>query len=214
MYQPFRSDSVSKIVLNLIIINFLFYLASWVVFKRFHLNLEDSFALFYPESYDFRWYQMLTHLFMHSSAWLPGGSIFHILLNMYGLWLFGSKLEQIWGAQRFLLFYFISGAGAFLMHWLMGYIGITSTSPILGASGAISGLVMAYAYLFSNSEFMIMPIPIPIKAKYLVMVLGGYDLIFGLFVDDNIAHFAHIGGMLAGLALILYWNKTKRDTFF
>ncbi len=207
MLQQFRQDRFSKGVLNLVIINSIVFLATMAIGDRYEIALEDKFALYFPISSEFRWYQLITHMFMH-------GGFFHIFLNMYGLWLFGSKLESIWGTQRFLLYYFVCGVGAFLLHWIMGFAGFISPSPIIGASGAISGLVVAYGFLFANSEFMIMPIPIPIKAKYLALLLGAYDLIFGLIGTDNIAHFAHIGGMLAGFILILFWNKNNRNSFY
>ncbi len=207
MYQQYRPERFTKAVLNLLLINGLFFLATWVLLVRYQYKLDDLFALYYPLSPSFEWFQPLTHMFMH-------GSIMHILLNMYGLWLFGTKLESLWGTQRFLFYYFVCGVGAFLIHWLMGYLQIIDFSPIIGASGAVSGLVLGYAFLFPNSEFMIIPIPIPIKAKYLIYLLGGYDLIFGLMNLDNIAHFAHLGGMLAGLALMLYWNKSNRKTLY
>jgi membrane associated rhomboid family serine protease len=214
MYQQYRPKTFTKAVLNLMLINFTLYLASWVIDTRYGIDLQTKFALYFPTSDDFKWYQIVTHMFMHDSAWHKGGSILHILLNMYGLWLFGTKLENIWGTTRFLLFYFVCGVGAFLMHWLMGYLGFIAPAPIIGASGAISGLIVGYGFLFPNSEFMIIPIPIPIKAKYLVMLLAGFDLIFGIIGTDNIAHFAHIGGMLSGLLLILYWRKKNRSTLY
>ena len=214
MYQQYRPKTFTKAVLNLMIINFILYLASWVIFKRYGIDLQSKFALHLPDSYDFRWYQLITHMFMHEAAWRPGGGILHILLNMYGLWLFGSKLENIWGTKRFLLFYFVCGVGAFLLHWIVAYIGFIPPSSIIGASGAISGLIVGFGFLFPNSEFMIIPIPIPIKAKYLVMLLAGFDLVFGLLNIDNIAHFAHIGGMLAGVLMILFWRKNNRNTLY
>ncbi|MCX6189649.1 MAG: rhomboid family intramembrane serine protease [Bacteroidetes bacterium] len=178
MLQQFRPNRFSKGVLNLVIINSIVFLATMAIGDRYGVALEDKFALYFPIYSEFRWYQLITHMFMH-------GGFFHIFLNMYGLWLFGSKLESVWGTQRFLLYYFVCGVGAFLLHWIMGFAGFISPSPIIGASGAISGLVVAYGFLFANSEFMIMPIPIPIKAKYLALLLGAYDLIFGLIGTDN-----------------------------
>jgi membrane associated rhomboid family serine protease len=214
MYQQYRPKTFTKGVLNLIIINAIFYLASWVIHSRYGIFLQSNFALYFPFNDEFRWYQMITHMFMHEAAWVKGGSILHILLNMYGLWLFGTKLENIWGTQRFLFFYFVCGAGAFLLHWILGYAGLIYPSAIIGASGAISGLLVGYGFLFPNSEFILIPIPIPIKAKYLAMLLAGYDLISGILAYDNIAHFAHIGGMLAGVLLILYWRKNNRSTLY
>ena len=207
MFQQYRPERFTKAVLNLLIINGILFLATMVIGSKYGISLEKQLALYFPLCPEFKWYQLITHMFMH-------GSIMHILLNMYGLWLFGSKLESLWGTQRFLAFYFICGIGAFLMHWMVGYLGYTELSPIIGASGAVSGLVVAYGYLFRNSQFMIIPIPVPIKAKYLVLILAAFDLVFGIIGNDGIAHFAHLGGMLAGFILIIYWNKTNRNTLY
>jgi membrane associated rhomboid family serine protease len=221
MYQRYRPSAFTKAVLNLILINVILYVASWVIYKRFGISLQSEFALYLPDSYNFKWYQLVTHMFTHDNAWLIQtegrpyeGSILHILLNTYALWLFGTKLESVWGTNRFLLFYFVCGIGSFLMHWLMAYAGVIGPSPIIGASGAIAGLIVGFGFLFPNSEFMIIPIPIPIKAKYLAMLLGGYDLLFGVIGNDGIAHFAHIGGMIAGVLLILYWKRNNRRTLY
>lgn len=207
MFQQYRPERFTKAVLNLMIINGILFLATMVIGSKYGISLERQLALYFPLFPEFKWYQLITHMFMH-------GSIMHILLNMYGLWLFGSKLESLWGTQRFLAFYFICGIGAFLMHWMVGYLGYTELSPIIGASGAVSGLLVAYGYLFRNSQFMIIPIPVPIKAKYLVLILAAFDLVFGIIGNDGIAHFAHLGGMVAGFILIIYWNKTNRNTLY
>ncbi len=207
MFQQYRPERFTKAVLNLLIINGILFLATMVIGSKYGISLERLFALYFPLTPEFKWYQLITHMFMH-------GSVMHILLNMYALWLFGTKLESLWGTQRFLAFYFICGVGAFLTHWLVGYLGFSDLSPIIGASGAVSGLVVAYGYLFRDSQFMIIPIPIPIKAKYLVLILAAFDLLFGIIGNDGIAHFAHLGGMVTGLILIVYWNKTNRNTLY
>lgn len=207
MFQQYRPERFTKGVLNLMIINGILFLATMVIHSKYGFKLETLFALYFPLFPEFKWFQLITHMFMH-------GSVMHILLNMYGLWLFGTKLESLWGTQRFLAFYFICGIGAFLTHWLVGYLGFSDLSPIIGASGAVSGLILAYGYLFRESQFMIIPIPIPIKAKYLVLILAAFDLLFGIIGNDGIAHFAHLGGMVTGLILIVYWNKTNRNTLY
>lgn len=147
---------------------------------------------------EFRIWQPITHLFMH-------GGFAHIFFNMFGLWMFGSLLENIWGSKRFLEFYMICGLAAAGAHLL------TSDSPAIGASGAVMGIMAAFAYLFPNTELYIYGV-LPVKAKYLVTVLVLIDLFAGLSnTGDNVAHFAHLGGALAGLLMVIYWNKSKKN---
>jgi rhomboid-like protein len=153
----------------------------------------------------FKSYQLVSHMFMHGGIW-------HIFFNMFGLYMFGRVLENVIGSQRFFILYFISGLGAaglqlYIFH-LQG-----SIIPMVGASGAIMGIVAAFAVLFPNVELMVMPIPIPIKAKYLIPGFMLLSVFMGVasFSFDNIAHFAHLGGAIVGFILVLFWkNKFKR----
>jgi rhomboid-like protein len=149
-------------------------------------------------------------MFAHSP-----GSLFHILFNMFGLWMFGRVLENVWGSKRFLLFYFICGIGAAAAHLLIQEF-TGDFSIALGASGAIMGIFAAFAYLFPNTELFIMFIPVPIKAKWAVLGLAALDLFGGIasFSNDNVAHFAHLGGALTGFILVLIWNRTSRKKFY
>ena len=226
--------SIPETIKQLIIINVIFYFGS-----QFLGDLSyDILALHYFENDKFLISQLLTHMFMH-------GSPSHILFNMFGLWMFGSPLEQMWGRQKFLFFYFSAGLGAAALQMLVYNINVQTlydvielnnlslsdpgmllnymsqndynqaissfNSVMVGASGAIYGVLVAFAFSFPNSKLMLLFPPIPIKAKYFVPLLILMDLFFGLssFSIGSIAHFAHIGGSLIGLVLVLYWKKNQ-----
>ena len=144
----------------------------------------------------------------------------HIIFNMFGVWMFGSRLEQVWGAKKYLTFYFITGLGAAALHMALlsyyAYQGVDiSNSSVLGASGALFGILVAFAYYWPNTELYIMFIPVPIKAKYLVGGYAAYELIAGVGgFQTGVAHFAHLGGALFGFLLVKYWNKTNRKTLY
>jgi membrane associated rhomboid family serine protease len=156
----------------------------------------------------FQPYQIITHMFTH-------GSIGHIFFNMFALWMFGKILENVWGSKRFLIFYLISGIGAAVAHLAVEYFqgGIV---PAVGASGAVMGVLVAFAYLFPNTELFILFIPFPIKAKWAVIGYVAIDLFGGIanISGDNIAHFAHLGGALTGFVLVLLWNKGNHRRFY
>ncbi len=154
-------------------------------------------------------WQLFTYMFLHGYT-----DIFHILINMLVLWMFGCELEREWGSKQFLLYYFICGAGAGLFQV---FLDINSTISVVGASGAIYGLLMAFGLLFPERiiTFLIFFIlPVNIKAKYLVMIIGGISLFSGVFGPaSNVAHFAHLGGMIVGfLYLKMDWRwKAARN---
>ena len=127
--------------------------------------------------------------------------------------MFGRILENVWGPKRFLFFYLACGVGAAAAHLAMQYLMHDDASAV-GASGAIMGVFVGFAYLFPNTELMIIPIPIPIKAKWAVLGLAAYDLFLGYSGGDNVAHFAHLGGALTGFILVLIWNRTNRRKFY
>jgi membrane associated rhomboid family serine protease len=220
----------SPIVFNLIIINALVYLAQ-LFLKQF--DVTELGALHYYQSPLFKPVQFVTSMFMHSPS-----SFGHIIFNMFTLYIFGSMLERFWGSKRFLFFYLICGLGASVAEQFMVPFSAEKFAEAivsmeggdtaqlaamykeqyssLGASGAIMGLMAAFAYLFPNTEMMILFVPFPIKAKYIVPIYVLIDLFGGLnrTVGDNVAHFAHLGGALVGFLLVLYWNKTNRNTFY
>ena len=144
-------------------------------------------------------YQIVTYMFLH-------GGFFHIILNMYVLWLFGSELEYFWGTKEFIKYYFITGIGAGLIYTAFYH---SSYIPVIGASGAIFGLLLAYGTLFPERELILfIPIPVRIKAKYLVIIFGGLELFGLLLARDNIAHLAHLGGIAVGY-VYLRWKRRR-----
>jgi membrane associated rhomboid family serine protease len=194
----------TPVVLNLIIINALVYVAQLVLDRS--IGLTNILALYSYNSEYFRPYQLVTHMFAHSPS-----MFFHILFNMYALWMFGSVLERVWGPKRFLIFYMVCGLAAGVAQMLL-----VKDGAAVGASGAIMGLLAAFAYLFPNTKFFILPFPFPIKAKYMVAILAAIDLFGGFHPGnaDNVAHFAHLGGMVMGFIIVLIWNKTNTKTFY
>ncbi len=242
-FKYYRPNNFPPVVKNLIIINVLVWIAEQMLESQYHIMERISLYPVMPErlhqilvsggvyaSFErFQPYQIATHMFAH-------GPIYHILFNMFALWMFGRILENVWGGKRFLLFYLVCGVGAAACHLIIQYfrceelLHVLDTNPIdpristligaaapaVGASGAIMGVLVAFAYLFPNTELYIMFIPIPIKAKWAVLGMAAIDLFGGAanISGDNIAHFAHLGGAITGFILVLIWNKTNRKTFY
>jgi membrane associated rhomboid family serine protease len=168
-------------------------------------------------------------MFLHSSD-----SFFHILFNMFALWMFGSTLENLWGPAKFLAFYLVCGLGAGLTQAIAltydisqynamfeaGQLGAAElfalvNVPTLGASGAVMGIFAAFAYTFPNSQMIILPIPFPIKAKWALLGLGILDVLGGISSESTgIAHFAHLGGAAVGIIIVMIWNKRNRRDFY
>lgn len=156
-----------------------------------------------PITFIKRPWQLVTYMFMH-------GNFAHLFFNMYTLYVFGTVLERVWGTRKFLLYYFVTGIGAALVHigvqWLTGDFALT-----VGASGAIYGILMGYAMLYPDSTLMLLLPPVSVKAKWLVLIFAGVELLLGVTgTQAGVAHFAHLGGLVFGLFLILYWKKTHR----
>jgi membrane associated rhomboid family serine protease len=274
-YRPSRFRLLPEVVKNLLIINGIMFFAAMYVFPQaLGIDLAKAFGLHYIGSEQFRWYQFITHLFMH-------GSWAHILSNMFALWMFGNVLENYWGGKRFLTFYFITGLGAAFIHsviliydmsvmrqevaaymqypsvdsflrlfsengnpfaynadfqnfmgawiiqpanmqlidesryWAQALMQFKVNVPTVGASGAVFGVLLAYGMLFPNT-YIYLYFAIPVKAKYFVIFYGLMELYFGIQSNpgDNVAHFAHLGGMLFGFILIKFWNRRNRDYFY
>ena len=201
-FQFNRPNKFPTIIKNLIIINVLVYVMQ-IVFEK-QLGITELFALYPIDLPEFKPYQLVTHMFAHAN-------FMHILFNMYGLWMFGSVLEKTWGHKRFLIFYMVCGLAAGVAQALLVH-----NSAAIGASGAVMGLLGSFGYLFPNTQFFIIPIPFPIKAKYLVAIVAAIDIFGGFHPGgaDNIAHFAHLGGLVMGLLLVIIWNKTNKKTFY
>lgn len=207
-----RPDGFPPIVKNLIIINVLVWVAQLFFDRQY--GLTNILALWPLGTELFKPYQIATHMFAHASYDAAGRIVFyHILFNMFGLWMFGRILENVWGAKRFLLFYLVCGVGAAAAHLIIQYLD-GGFAPVVGASGAIMGIFAAFAYLFPNTELYILFIPFPIKAKWAVLGMAAIDIFGGISGGDNIAHFAHLGGAATGFILVLIWNKTNRKRFY
>jgi membrane associated rhomboid family serine protease len=232
-FRPGNFQLIPPVIKNLIIANVLVFLAQKSFAHSDSFNMEALFALHDIHSVYFRPYQLITHLFMH-------GGWDHIFFNMFALWMFGSILENLWGGKRFLLFYILCGLGSAFLHLgvlyyedgkllasLDGLSGVdlqeraeyvygTVNAATLGASGAVFGCLAAFGYLFPNSQLFIFPIPIPIKAKWFVLGYAGMELYLGVnnSAGDNVAHWAHLGGAVVGLALVMFWNRHNRRNFY
>lgn len=233
-FRPTGYRILPTVVKNLLIINVLVFLIQKVSVGAFGFHLENAFALHYWQSSMFNPYQLVTSMFMH-------GSIGHIFFNMFALWMFGSILENVWGPKRFLVFYMICGLGAafcFLGAQTIQFHNIPGTeavgyslgispeyflragnreaalllfAPVLGASGAIFGLLVAFGVMYPNS-LIYFYFFIPIKAKWFVIGYIALELWMGIQRNpgDNVAHFAHLGGALFGFILMKIWqNKSS-----
>ena len=242
-------NRISPTVKQLLIINVIFYFGS-----SFSLNTEFIYSLFslhFPENPEFKFWQLLTHMFMH-------GGILHLAFNMFALWMFGSAIESIFGSRRFLFFYLTCGLGAaiaqisFLYYsfysnldlllnsgyeqqtvlnllmegkyntsWvnILGQEGLMSfntsfLSTMVGASGAIMGVLVAFGMFFPESKLMLIFFPLPVKAKYFIpgiILLDLFSAITGqaIFSPSNTAFIAHLGGAFTGFLIMYYWKKNQ-----
>jgi membrane associated rhomboid family serine protease len=271
-YRPGGFRILPPVVKNLIIINGLFFLATIATGSRFGFNMIEIFGLHYFAAEKFSPYQFVTYMFMH-------GGFMHIFFNMFALWMFGNALENVWGPKKFLIYYFITGIGAALTHYIVFYFEISpvlqainnyldnpshealtrflnsdnfkvasveiqnnfnefriqynnliNSNPtralqlsvdfmsqykidflnapvVVGASGAVFGILLAFGMMFPNALIYVY-FAIPIKAKYFVMIYGAIELFSGIYdTGSNVAHFAHLGGMVFGYFVLLYWKK-------
>jgi membrane associated rhomboid family serine protease len=186
------------------------FLASYL-FENFMIT---TFSLFYPASPWFKFFQLLTHMFMHAD-------LMHLFFNMYALWLFGSMIERVWGGKKFLFYYIVTGLGAACLHLFIMYLNVSSLNvadyhegivriyrtPTLGASGAVFGVLLAFGMMFPNTVLQLIFPPVRLKAIWLVVIYGVLELFFGITgTTGGVAHFAHVGGMLFGFILVKYWQ--------
>lgn len=204
-------SQIPTVTKNLVAINILMFIAT-LVNENF---MVANFAMFYPASPFFKPWQILTHMFMHGGFW-------HIFFNMYSLLMFGSILERSLGPKKFLIFYFVTGLGAVALHtgveWMQARVFIANgaagayhgllMTPTLGASGAIYGVLIGFAMLYPQARLILIFPPIPVKAKWLVIIFAAIELFSGINgIQESVAHFAHLGGMLFGWLLIRWWRK-------
>lgn len=238
-FRPQGFNILPLVTKNLLIINGLVFLAAMSLQNMFQYDVNSEWGLYYVGSEQFKPIQFVTYMFLH-------GDFRHILYNMFAIWMFGSAVENFWGAKRFLIYYLVTGIGAAIIQQFVSFIRIESVIsqvdpeavkqmllegksilltgrnfvgplgdlnllyniPTVGASGSLFGILLAFGMLFPNSLIYLF-MAIPIKAKWLVTGYGAYELYSGFANSpgDNVAHFAHLGGMIFGFILIKYWRK-------
>ncbi len=196
--RPTNGSAIPDIIFFLLIANGLVFAAQWAMPRE----MFGLFALFPLEDTRFMPWQLVTYGFMHSQR-----TMMHIIFNMLMLWMFGRELELIMGPRRFLTYYMTCVVGAGIVQLLVGVIQ-DGSAPTIGASGGVLGLLLAYGMAFPERRVMLLFPPIPIKAKYFVILLGLFELSMGFSgIDNGIANFAHLGGMIFGFALIKHWGR-------
>lgn len=240
MNQTSFFSRIPVVTKNLIIINFIVWLASMALGRRLPFDIDSVFALHFFTSPDFNPAQIVSYMFLHAD-------FMHFFFNMFALFMFGTTIERTLGSKRFLFYYISCGIGAALIQegvFTIRYFsaiehipsdivtavtagggelirqGLTYSEPALanlnqivniptvGASGAVYGILLAFGMLYPNQPIYMMFIPIPIKAKYFVIGYGALELFYGFSSHgDGVAHFAHLGGMIFGLLIILYWKR-------
>lgn len=223
---------IPKATKNLLIVNILAFLAMYVLQLR-HIDINDVFGLHFFMASDFHIYQLFTYMFMHAN-------FSHIFFNMFALWMFGCVVERVWGPKKFLFFYISCGVFAgllqevaqlvqlyFILHGQdasldivdMFSVAVLNSSQLngwttVGASGAIYAILLAFGMIFPEERIFIFPLPIPIKAKWFVAFYAILELVLALSTSgDNVAHFAHLGGMLCGFIMIRYWGRHPSNNF-
>ncbi|MCQ2110838.1 MAG: rhomboid family intramembrane serine protease [Bacteroidaceae bacterium] len=210
---------------NLLIINFLVWMGTLAA-MRLGIDVNSLLGLHFFKASNFRLYQLFTYMFLHDG-------FYHVFCNMFAVFMFGSVMERTWGSQRFLFFYIACGLGAGItqecvqwIHYMIEFAQYQEVSlggtiiPMseylnlintVGASGAVYGILLGYGMAYPNQPLFIIPFPFPIKAKWLVTGYVVLELMMGLGgrPGDNVAHFAHLGGMLFAFLIIRYWRKNN-----
>ena len=207
MANPLKN--IPPVTRNLLYVNVIMFIAT-LVNREFMMG---TFAMFYPASPYFHWWQPVTHMFMHANFW-------HIFFNMYTLVMFGMVVERQLGTKKFLIFYAITGLGAVALHTGVEWLDLTYMNgnameamytPMVGASGAVYGVLVAFAMLYPQARMTLLFPPITLDAKWMVIIFIGIELLTGITgTQMGIAHFAHLGGALFGWLTILYWRKTRK----
>ena len=219
-------NNLPAVTKNLHIINVLCFFG-YVVAERYGIDLNDLFGLHFFLASDFNLGQLVSYMFMHAD-------FRHIFFNMFAVWMFGRTLEHVMGPKRFLTYYMVCGIGAGLVQEVVQYIqyatvlsqydgvntGLTvipmeeylNLMTTVGASGAVYGILLAFGMMFPNTNMFVFPLPFPIKAKFFVIGYAVIEVLMGFGSSgDGIAHFAHLGGMIFGFLLIMYWRKKNKN---
>jgi membrane associated rhomboid family serine protease len=235
MQSPFAN--VPPVVKNLLIINIICFLPSLFYSHNFSGDTDpiaSLFGVYYFKSPNFRVWQPITYMFVH-------GGWAHIFFNMFALYSFGGAVEYLMGSKRFLNFYFICGLGAIALQMLVQAYEVHAATggftipmnyatndpaiisklqaiygaPMVGASGSIFGVLIAFGMIYPNAELMILFIPVPVKAKYIIPVYVIFELFLGVgqFGGDNVAHFAHLGGALLGFIFVKLWHLQEPKNY-
>lgn len=236
------TGKTTPITIHLLIINVLVFLASFV-FRNKGFDLNETFALHYYAADNFHWWQAFTYMFLHAD-------FTHLFNNMFSLFMFGRLLEDVWGAKRFIIYYFFAGLGAAIFQQLAWSVSmndffvqcLTVANPTVieevqhmnfqelmeipggrdlvshlitvGASGGVFGILLAFGMMFPNAVIYLLIPPIPLKAKWMVILYGLFELFCGVAsMQPGIAHYAHLGGMVFGFFLILFWRHYHRREF-
>lgn len=192
---------ISPVIRNLLIINVIVFIAQSII-----PNLTNYIALWGVQTSYFKPYQLFTYMFAHAD-------FFHIFFNMLLLIFCGPMLEEYWGQKKFLFFYLAAGIGAGAFNVLMDlFFGLGSFSSMIGASGAVYGVLTGFGIIFANMEMRLLLLPISFKAKYLVIVLGSIAIYNGFMETpgDNTAHLAHLGGIVIAIIIIQFWRSQGR----
>ncbi len=202
-------NNLPPVTKNLLIINFICWLAS-VVAAKWGYDLNNIFGLHYVLSGFYLW-QPFTYMFMHAN-------FSHIFFNMFAVWMFAAPIEQRWGSRKFLIYYIVSGVGAAIVQelvWWAMYGSIPVPAVTIGASGAVFGILFAFAWLFPDVKMFLLFVPIPISARIFVIMYAVVEFFAGIanVSTDNVAHFAHLGGMFFGWLLLLWWRHKDRAIF-
>ena len=191
-----RLPPVTKTIILVNVGVFLLQMIAWDL-------MLGLFALWPPASGMFHVWQLITYAFLH-------GNLAHIFLNMFALFMFGRGLEMYWGGRRFLVYYFVCVLSAAVTQLLVESAS-GGTEPVLGASGGVFGLLLAFAWYFPRQKLIVLPIPIPVPAWLFVTIYAAIELFSGVTrTQQSVAHFARLGGMLGGALCILYWQARQR----
>ena len=202
----------TPVIACLLIVNGLFYLAQqsmnfvllrWLALWPLNTPTFATSQAGVINIPDFMPWQVFTYGFLH-------GNLLHLFFNMFALWMFGSQIERFWGSRRFLVYYVLCLVGAGLVQLVVSSIAAQNGAiyPTLGASGGVFGVLLAFGMLFPEQRILLLFPPIPMKAKWFVIGYGAIELWLGITgTQAGVAHFAHLGGMLVGLFVILYWRK-------